>query len=44
MTLLEGCGELSGKIVKLNRNLYGLRQASRQWYAMLKKFVLALGF
>ena len=44
MRLPEGCGELSGKIVKLNRSLYGLRQASKQWYAMLKKFVLALGF
>lgn len=25
------CGELSGKAVKLERSLYGLRQASRTW-------------
>ena len=44
MRLPEGCGELSGKIVKLNKSLYGLRQKSRPWYAMLKKCLLALGF
>ena len=44
MRLPEGCGEFSGKVVKLNKNLYCLSQASRQWYAMLKKCLLALGF
>ena len=44
MRLPEGCGELSGKIVKLNESLFRLRQASRQWYAMLKTCLLALGF
>ena len=44
MRLPEGCGELSGKMIKLNKSIYGLRQASRQWYAMLKKCLLALGF
>ena len=29
MRLLEGCGSLSGKVVKLSKGLYGLRQASR---------------
>ena len=29
MTLPEGCGALSGKIVKMNNSLYGSRQASR---------------
>ena len=27
--LSPGCGEISGKVVKLERNLYGLRQSSR---------------
>ena len=44
MRLPEGCGTLSGKVVKLSKSLYGLRQASRQWYALLKKCLLALGF
>ena len=30
MKLPEGCGALSEKIVKVNKSLYGLRQASRQ--------------
>ena len=33
LRLPEGCGSLSGKIVRLNRSLYGLKQASRSWHA-----------
>ena len=29
MKLPQGCGSMSGKIVRLNKSLYGLRQASR---------------
>ena len=44
MRLPEGCGALSGKIVKLNKSLYGLRQASRQWYAMFEEVSFDFGF
>ena len=29
MKLPQGCGSMSGKILRLNKSLYGLRQASR---------------
>ena len=44
MRLPEVCGELSGKIVKLNKSLYDLRQASKKWYEMLKKCLSDLEF
>ena len=44
MRLPQGCGALSGMLVKLGKSLYGLRQASRQWHAMLKRCLVALGF
>lgn len=44
MKLPPGCGSLSGKIVKLNKSLYGLRQASRQWHGHLTERLISLGF
>ena len=43
MRFPEGCGSLSGKDVKRSKSPYGLRQASRQWYALLKKCLSTLG-
>ncbi|CAB1109720.1 unnamed protein product [Ectocarpus sp. CCAP 1310/34] len=43
MRLPEGCGRLSGMIVKLNKSLYGLKQASRQWHSHLAKCLICLG-
>ena len=42
--LLPGCGELSGKVVKLGRSLYGLRQSSRTWPNHLMRGLKCLGF
>ena len=33
--LPRSCGEVSGKIVRLNRSLYGLKLASRSWHNYL---------
>ena len=43
MRLPQGCGRLSGKIVRLNKSLYGLKQASRQWHAHLTRCLLIFG-
>ena len=42
--LPEGCGDLSGKIVRLNKSLYGLKQASRMWHAQLIMCLKSLEF
>ena len=35
MTLPDGCGEFSGRVVKLNKSLYGLRQSPRVFNQLL---------
>ena len=44
LRLPKGCGTLSGKIVRLNKSLYGLNQASRSWHAHLTSCLKTLGF
>ena len=43
MRLLQGCGKLSGKIIKLNKSLYGSKQVSSQWHAHLTRCFVDLG-
>ena len=40
----QACGALSGKIVKLGRSLYGLKQASRTWHNRLVRGMGSPGF
>lgn len=35
MRMLQGCGVLIGRVVRLNRSLYGLKHASRTWHSNL---------
>ena len=42
--LPQGCGALSGMVVKLGRSLYRLRQASRSWHQHLMRGMKCLGF
>ena len=44
MRLPRGCGEMSGKVVRLNRSLYGLKEASRSWHNHLLSHMKSLGF
>ena len=44
LRLSKGCGDLLGKFVRLNKSLYGLKQASRTWHAHLTTCLKRLGF
>ena len=44
LRLPKGCGNLSGKVVRLSKSLYGLKQASRTWHAHLTTCLKRLGF
>ena len=44
LRLPQGCGNLSGKVVKLGRSLNGLKQSSRTWHNHLMKGMKRLGF
>ena len=44
LRLSKGCGDLSGKVVRVNKSLYGLKQTSRTWHAHLTTCLKRLGF
>ena len=44
LRLPKGCGDLSEKVVRLSKRLYGLKQASRTWHAHLATCLKRLGF
>ena len=44
MRLPPDCGEISGKVVRFNRSLYALTQASRSWHNHLFTHMKSLGF
>ena len=44
MKLPPGCGTMSGKVVRLNKSLNGLKQASRTFYERLVSDLKTIGF
>ena len=43
MKLADGCGDMSGKTVRLNRSLYGRKKSGRQWAGLLVETVVEYG-
>ena len=39
-----GCGPVSGKVVLLNKAVYGLKQSGRAWYQLLSSTLVEWGF
>ena len=42
--LPDECGDKSGKVVKLNQSVYGLKQADRRWAMHLGDVIVRKGF
>ena len=43
LRLPRGCGEISGKVVLLNKALYRLKQSGRSWYKLLSSTLVECG-
>jgi Reverse transcriptase (RNA-dependent DNA polymerase) len=41
---VEKVEEKNGTILKLNKSIYGLVQAARQWHKKFKKIITSMGF
>ena len=44
MEVPKGIPNPSNKVCKLRKSLYGLKQASRQWFSKLSQTLLSLGY